>query len=498
MTKTIETKNNIAEESKVSSPTNFDSEIELDENEIESTQKPSKWRKRLVMLGVLFLIFSIVAYAFLRPKKAVEVTLLSPIERTITESIASSGRVGAATETNVGVQTSGIVAQIFVSEGDQVIKGQRLAVLKNDVAEAQLAQSRAALNRARAEFAETTRPALSSDIAASTDQISQAKAQLTQQKANVKQIEKTVGRQQAALRQRQAERDLSAKELERVTTLYQSGDYSRSQYDTAEKELRVAENRVAESQKAVEEAQAQLESARAGVASAEANVSVNESRLETTRTRSTPQQIEVARLRVAEAEQSLRVAEEQKDNADVIAPFAGTVTKINTEPGQSPGNQGVLSLVSTDAEIRLSVDESNLADLTLGQEAVISSGTFSNSTFKATVSEIAPAVDVERGTIEITLTPNNPPDWMRPGQTVNVNIITSQAASRLLIPQTALAKNGERNIVLVVENGKVIERNVAIKTPTAEGVPIISGLNASDQIISDVQTVKIGDEVSVK
>lgn len=466
--------------------------------EIQAQRKRSKIPIRMIIFAIIFLVITIAALGFWRSRSVMEVTLIQPTEREITESIASSGRVGAATETNVGAQTSGIVGQIFVREGDQVIRGQRLAVMKNDVADVQIDQARAALNRARAEFAETSRPALSSDVSAAEEQVNQARAQAKQQRSIVIQNERTVEKQQSLLRQRQAERDLAAKEFERVTFLFEKGDYSRSQFDTSQKELRVAENRIAETQKGVEEAQALVNSSRNGVISAEANIRITESRLQSTRTRNSPQQIEVARLRVKEAEESLRVAEEQAQNSDVIAPFAGTVTKINTETGQTVENQGVLSLISHETEIRLSVDESNLPDLSLGQEAVISSNAFSNNTFRATVSEISPWVDENKGTVELTLSPNNPPDWMRQGQTVNINIITNKSVKRLIVPSTALAKNGERTIVLVVENGKAVEKNVTIKTPTSEGVPIVSGLESNDKIIANVQAVKIGDEVRVK
>ena len=57
---------------------------------------------------------------------------------------------------------------------------------------------------------------------------------------------------------------------------------------------------------------------------------------------------------------------------------------------------------------------------------MISSGAFSDSSFQGTVSELGAAVDQARGTIEIKVVPNNTPEWLRPGQTVDVNIITAK------------------------------------------------------------------------
>ncbi len=170
--------------------------------------------------------------------------------------------------------------------------------------------------------------------------------------------------------------------------------------------------------------------------SAQANVSVQQARLRTIQTGARPEDIGVAQQRVAETERALIVAREQAGNASVFAPFPGKVTKINTETGQTVGSSGVLTLVSVEPEIRLDVDESNLSSLRVGQEAVISSGAFSESGFQGTVSELGAAVDQTRGTIEVKVVPNTAPEWLRPGQTVNVNIITAKNVSRLLVPQT--------------------------------------------------------------
>jgi HlyD family secretion protein len=158
----------------------------------------------------------------------------------------------------------------------------------------------------------------------------------------------------------------------------------------------------------------------------------------------------------------------------------------------------VLTLVSGESEIRLDVDESNLADLKLGQAAIISSSTFADSSFQGTVTEIGAAVNVSRGTIQVTVTPTNPPEWLRPGQTVNVNIVTARSVERLLVPPTALTRVGDRTVVYVIENGLALEKPVVTRPPTQEGVPVIAGLAESDRIIVDVGSIKAGDAVRVK
>jgi HlyD family secretion protein len=405
--------------------------------------------------------------------------------------------VRGVTETVVGAQAAGIVETLYVDEGDRVTAGQALAMLKRDVAEARLAQAEQALNTARAELAQVKSRPLRSEVEAAAEQVRQAQAQFAQQRVAVQQAQQSVAQSRAQLQQLQAELNLAATQLERSAALLDRNFISRAEYDQAQTQYRVTEQRVAAAQKAVEVAQANVQAAQAGVQAAQANVKALEARLRTVQIGATPEEIEVARQRVADAEQALRVAQQQVQEAVVTAPFAGIITAINAELGQPVGTQGVVRLVSSALEIRLDVDESNLAELAVGQEAVISSSVFPGDTFRGRVSEIGAAVDQTRGTVTVRVTPLQPPDWLRPGQTVNVNIITHRAVPRLLIPAKAIGRSGDQTVIYIVEKSRALEKVVLTRPPTTQGVPVLAGLSAEDWIIADARGLTAGARVRV-
>jgi multidrug efflux pump subunit AcrA (membrane-fusion protein) len=398
----------------------------------------------------------------------------------------------------VGAQAAGIVETLYVDEGDRVTAGQALAMLKRDVAEARLAQAEQALNTARAQLAQVESRPLRSEVEAAVEQVRQAQAQLAQQRAAVQQAQQSVAQSRAQLQQLRAELELAATQLERSAALLDRNFISRTEYDQAQTQYRVAEQRVTAAQQAIEVAQANVQATQAGVQAAQANVKTLEARLRTVQIGATPEEIEVARQQVADAEQGLRVARQQVQEAVVTAPFAGIITAINAELGQPVGTQGVVRLVSSALEIRLDVDESNLADLAVGQEAVISSSVFPGDTFRGRVSEIGAAVDQTRGTVTVRVTPLQPPDWLRPGQTVNVNVITHRAVPRLLIPAAAVGRSGDQTVVYVVEDGRALEKVVLTRAPTAQGVPVLAGLSAEDRIIADARGLTAGEHVRVR
>jgi HlyD family secretion protein len=477
-----------------------DVEVNVDVSETRPSNRSDrlevqKWLIRFGVLAIIVLIVVAVVWFMRRPKA---VDLVEPKQAAITETITGSGTVGGETESNVGAQLQGIVQKLYLTEGDSVVRGQQLALIKNDVAEAQISQARSAVSTARAQLAQVSRDALGSDINAAVEQVNQAIAQVEQQRSVITQTQKSVDQGNSVLEQLLSERDLAAKELERSSSLVKTGDISRSQYDRDANILKVAEKRVEAQKQAIEVLRANVRSAQSSLKSLEANVRVLQSRLRTIQSGARSEDIRVAQSRVAETERALRVAEEQAGNASVTAPFAGTVTKINAETGQSVGSLGVLTLVSVEPEIRIDVDESNLSVLKVGQEAVISSDPFSENAFSGRVSELGAAVDQVRGTITIKVIPDDPPDWLRPGQTINVNIITADNVSRLLIPQTAPVRVGDETVVFIIVDGKAAQKSIVTRLPTKDGVPVVSGLEADDRIIAEPTNIKVGDRVQAR
>jgi HlyD family secretion protein len=454
-----------------------------------------QWSWRVGALGFAALIGAVLIWQSYRPPV---VSIVQPTLTPIIESLATTGRVSGTTETLVGAPAASIVDRLLVHAGDRVRAGERLAVLKNEVAEAQVAQAQAALNTARAQLAQVLRAPLRSEIDATAERVRQARAQLAQQHTAVAQAEHAVAQARAQLNQLEAEQELAVRQHERSAQLAARGFIAKFELYQAQIALRVAEAKVRAQHQTLAMAQGNVQAVQAGVEAAHANVQAQEAGLRTLQSGARPEDSQVVRERVAEAEQALQVARQQAANAIVTAPFAGIVTAINTEVKQTVGPQGVLKLVSHDMEIRVDVDESNLAELSVGQDVTLSSSTFRDQPFGGTVAKIAAAVDEARGTVAVTIVPLAPPDWLRPGQTVNVNIITHPAAKRLLVPATALIRVGDRSGVLVVEHGQARPKTVVTRPPTAQGVPVLAGLTVHDRVITNAQGIEAGHTVRVR
>lgn len=409
------------------------------------------WSGAIILLALVVLAIGI--WLARRPKS---VAVVHPSRVSMTETIASSARVGGVKEAAVGAQFAGTVEKLFVKDGDRVKAGEPLAMIKNDVSRQQRTQAERAVRTAESELAKTSRGPTQPEMDEAEHQVTEARAQAHQARADL---------------------GIASKDLSRDKQLVDAGIIPQAQYEAT---------------------QARAASARALVRSSEAAVKAREARLQLLKETPRKEDVQVARDRLAEAQQALRVARQEVHDATVRAPFAGVVTAVNAEQGQTVGSNGVVDLVSDDLEIRVALDENNLADLAVGQPAIISSSAFGGKSFEGHLAEIGAAVNQERGTITVKIVSDHPPAWLRPGQTVNVNLITNEHVERLMIPSTAVLRKGERSVVLVVEGDHALEKTVLTRPANNEGVPVVAGLTTEDRVIVHPAGIAAGDAVRIR
>lgn len=419
-------------------------------------EAPKTKRSYLWLYGAIAAAITAGAALYWLFHRPVEVTLLRPVQTMINESIASSGLVGGVKESLVGASFNGAVLRLLVKLGDHVQSGESLAVLKHNITQAQVSQAESAVVTARAQLRQTSRGPLASELQVNQMQVSQARALAAQAVSEL---------------------DLARKTHERTQALSKAGVVSRSETDTAASAF------------AAEEAKSR---------SSTASIRLAEAQLQTLKSTPRKEDVELARDRLTEAEQALIVVRQQAAEATVTAPFSGTITAVNVEVGQNVDALGLFGIVSDALEIRIDLDESNLADISLGQKALLSASAFPGFTFEGRLKEISPAINRIRGTVSIKLEPLHPPAWLKSGQTLNINLITNQAVMRLLVPASALRRSGERTVALAVQGGRVIEKIVITRPPTEKGIPVLAGLETSDLVIVNPAKIQPGDLVRIK
>ncbi len=198
----------------------------------------------------------------------------------------------------------------------------------------------------------------------------------------------------------------------------------------------------------------------------------------------------------------IKALQAQLDKAEVRSQVTGTILTRDVEPGDlvQPGQTLFTIAQAGSTEIDVPLDERNLSRLRMQQDAVIIADAYPDSPFGARINFIAPSIDAQNGTVEVRLSVDPVPDFLRQDMTVSVNIETDRRAQTLVIPNDALADVQEDTAqVLLVRNGKVERHAITLGLRSLAMSEVVSGLEAGDQILTDATSqIEEGSRVRIE
>jgi multidrug resistance efflux pump len=450
--------------------------------------------------------------------------LVHPQWRNAMETLAVSGLVEGHAETTIAADAQGTLVELLVDENDIVRRGQLLARLQDRTGEGQVAQLQASLDRARAQLRQAqlgaTRPQirgassrmLQADEGGTRATAALASARIAEESADsaLAQAGATLERARAAVQQAVSQRDLADKTLARTKRLVAAGalpgqrlDQDQSVFEVADAGLADARASVASAQAGLRQAQLSREAARAAflqaqsdVRSSEASARAARADLDNLRILPLPENVEVARAQVREAEAALQASRSTVRNAEIRAPYDGTVVEILCRPGGNVTGQGLLRLVETGRlEAKADIDESNLRSLRPGERATLATAAAPDHPIDARVIRVSSHVDSTHGTVQVAAIPVRHDVRLTAGQTVDLTIVTSENARRLVVPITAVRKRGDENDVFVYRDGTVKSVPVIVGQASTKEVAILSGVSERDLLARDAGTLTDGQAV---
>lgn len=178
----------------------------------------------------------------------------------------------------------------------------------------------------------------------------------------------------------------------------------------------------------------------------------------------------------------------QLAKTQVRSEVTGIVLTRNVEPGDlvQPGMTLFTIALDGNTEIRVPLDERNLPRLALQQNASVIADAYPDRPFPGQINFIAPSIDPERGTVEVRLTVDPVPDFLRQDMTVSVNIETDKRAHARVIPNDALGNvQGNKAIVLLLRDGKIHRQTVTLGLRGLAMSEVVSGLQDGEQVLAD-------------
>jgi HlyD family secretion protein len=206
---------------------------------------------------------------------------------------------------------------------------------------------------------------------------------------------------------------------------------------------------------------------------------------------------DLARNQLDGSRAALAQAQAQLAETTITAPADGVLLRRDVEVGDlvQPG-VAVLSLaVGGPVEVRVDADERYLAALAVGQPATVIADAYPDRPFGAVVSEIAPVVDRQAGTVELKLAVAEPPDFLLNDMTASAEIVVGESLRALLLPITAIRVADPDAWVWRVVDGTALRQPVTLGLKGRDQVEILSGLVPGEPVVADAADVEEGERV---
>ncbi len=200
------------------------------------------------------------------------------------------------------------------------------------------------------------------------------------------------------------------------------------------------------------------------------------------------EQINNQKIAIQQKQLSLDQQNKELKKRTLYAPISGTVIAVNVTEGEEvTDNQSNLVTISclNTLQVTIPVDELDILKVALGQSARITSDAIAGKTFTAKVTEIAGEGTVSSGvsTFDVLLLLDDPGE-LKAGMNVNAEILITSKKDVLMLPLAAITDRGNRKIVRrQSSDGKEEMTEVKVGLSTSTMAEITSGLQEGDTVV---------------
>lgn len=210
----------------------------------------------------------------------------------------------------------------------------------------------------------------------------------------------------------------------------------------------------------------------------------------------TTQAFERASMDLQQVQGLISVQIEKISDYTIAAPMDGIVLRRDGEIGEIAEAGQILFRVGVPKPLQVvaEVNEEDIPRVALGYTVLFRTDAYPDRRLEGKVREITPMGDVAAKTYRIKIAlPDDTP--LKPGMSVEANIITREKPNALLVPADAL----QGNAVFLLDGGRARKREVTIGIRGPRSVEVLAGLADGERIASPAPTeLKDGARVRIR
>jgi len=484
-------------------------------------------RKKKIIIGVsalVVLVLVVVISVIATRRDEAEVTTVKvDVRPELKSTVTASGEVRPIQYIKLTSEVPGRILEIYVNPGDVVKKNQALVRVDptqlQSSQEAQWAATQASLN----------------DVSNARNAVASAQQGLAVTEASVASARQQVIAQQTAVDRANVDLNAAQRELKRTSELIEKGVASRFDYDAAK-------DRYEQARIALETSKANLESQKLAVKEAQERANQQRTAIKEAQTG-----IKSSEMRASQQQAFLRGQSSQRSKATQYSPLNGVVADIPTRVGEFAVSQLSSTPLMTIADmstinVEVNVDETEIANVDVGQEAKIKVDALGEKEIKAIVRQKNPLAiaksDTQGGlsnrvnvqeakefkvTLELQGLTDETKEKLRPGMSATATITTKTKTNVIAVPLQAIVEKAapvpspgatiassaptpvgekpkeQKGVYVLDKDNKVKFIEVVTGITGESDIEITSGLGPNTEVITGpsrvLKTLKVGDKV---
>lgn len=184
----------------------------------------------------------------------------------------------------------------------------------------------------------------------------------------------------------------------------------------------------------------------------------------------------------------------EAEREEITAPISGVVSEMDLNEGSG----GALVISDTDnLQVRLSVPESQIPAIQVGQPVSINGVGFQDSTYHGVVESIANIAKQQVSTtgeetvVEVLVRVEDADSKMKSGFSAKCEITTATDSDLLLVPyESVYAEDNGQEYVFLNKEGKASKCYITTGREFEEGFEVLSGIQEGDEVIISANFVK--------
>jgi HlyD family secretion protein len=186
---------------------------------------------------------------------------------------------------------------------------------------------------------------------------------------------------------------------------------------------------------------------------------------------------------------NLAASQDMLEDATIVAPFSGIIAAVPVKQGDTLTsmnyfNPAIHIIDPTNLEMTGLIDEMDIADITLGQKAIVTMDALAGTEVVGAVTYISAAAMIQAGVVmyEATISLTNPDSAIKDGMSATADIVREEHEDVLVLPAGAVMKGKDgQDVVYVWTEGKDLRmQDITVGLRSGRMVEILSGLKEGE------------------